>query len=139
MYFEPGNVPPASDAVSRAWNEADYVECPGWDLGAKVVSPPGEWSADCNGGPDWIAWLPSGLPPTLADLYDANAMPAELRKAHRKLDEAVDGLYKRGGFESDRERVEHLFAFYEKLVAPLTAAAGKPHKRAKAKPSLKPR
>ena len=67
---------------------------------------------------------------TLADLYDPDTMPAELRKAHHKLDEAVDALYKRGGFQSDRERVEHLFMLYEKLVTPLTASAGK-KKRAK--------
>ena len=62
---------------------------------------------------------------TLADLYDPDTMPPELRKAHHKLDAAVDALYKRGGFDSDRERVEHLFMLYEKLVAPLTASAGK--------------
>lgn len=62
---------------------------------------------------------------TLADLYDPDTMPAELRKAHHRLDDAVDALYKRGGFQSDRERVEHLFMLYEKLVAPLTASAGK--------------
>ena len=74
---------------------------------------------------------------TLADLYDADAMPAELRKAHHKLDDAVDALYKRGGFDSDRARVEHLFALYEKLVAPLVAAAGKKRKKAKAKSGAK--
>jgi hypothetical protein len=66
---------------------------------------------------------------TLADLYDPDSMPPELRKAHRALDAAVDGLYKRGGFGSDRERVEHLFALYEKLAAPLTASAGKKKSR----------
>jgi hypothetical protein len=58
-------------------------------------------------------------------------MPVELRKAHHKLDAAVDGLYKRGGFASDRERVEYLFALYEKLVAPLEAAAGKVKRKKK--------
>jgi hypothetical protein len=62
---------------------------------------------------------------TLADLYDPDSMPPELRKAHRALDAAVDGLYKRGGFASDRERVEHLFALYEKLAQPLAARAGR--------------
>lgn len=62
---------------------------------------------------------------TLADLYDPGTMPADLRKAHKKLDDAVDALYKRGGFQSDRERVEHLFMLYEKLAAPLAASAGK--------------
>ena len=68
---------------------------------------------------------------TLADLYDPDTMPSELRKAHHKLDGAVDALYKRGGFASDRERVEHLFMLYEKLVAPLTASAGKKKRRKK--------
>jgi hypothetical protein len=67
---------------------------------------------------------------TLADLYDPDSMPPELRKAHRALDAAVDSLYKRGGFASDRERVEHLFALYEKLVQPLAASAGKKSRRA---------
>ncbi len=62
---------------------------------------------------------------TLADLYDPDAMPPDLRKAHHRLDAAVDALYRRGGFASDRERVEHLFMLYEKLVAPLEATAGK--------------
>lgn len=62
---------------------------------------------------------------TLADLYDPDTMPADLRKTHKKLDDAVDARYRRGGFQSDRERVEHLFMLYEKLVAPLAASAGK--------------
>jgi hypothetical protein len=62
---------------------------------------------------------------TLADLYDPDTMPPDLRKAHSNLDSAADALYKRGGFQSDRERVEHLFALYEKLVQPLTAVSGK--------------
>lgn len=60
---------------------------------------------------------------TLADLYDPDAMPPELRRAHQELDRAVDNLYKRGGFESDRARVEHLFMLYERLIAPLQGAA----------------
>ncbi len=62
---------------------------------------------------------------TLADLYDPNVMPQDLRKAHRALDEAVDRLYRKQPFASDRERVEHLFG-YEKLTAPMLAAAAKP-------------
>jgi hypothetical protein len=49
-------------------------------------------------------------------------MPPNLRAAHTALDRAVDRLYRPSGFASDRERVEHLFALYEKLVAPLLAA-----------------
>lgn len=56
---------------------------------------------------------------TLADLYDPLAMPAPLAKAHAALDRAVDRCYRRAPFVSDRERVEFLFALYEKLAAPL--------------------
>ena len=57
---------------------------------------------------------------TLADLYDPDLMPPNLRKAHTTLDRTVDRLYRRGGFASERERVEHLFGLYEKMMAPLT-------------------
>jgi len=57
---------------------------------------------------------------TLADLYDPDLMPLNLRRAHRALDRAVDRLYRRSGFASERERVEHLFMLYEKMRAPLT-------------------
>jgi hypothetical protein len=63
---------------------------------------------------------------TLADLYDPRVMPEDLRKAHRALDEAVDRLYRNEPFASDRERVKHLFGLYEKLTAPMLAAAAKP-------------
>lgn len=56
---------------------------------------------------------------TLADLYDPDLMPADLRRAHQALDRAVDRLYRPAGFASDRERVEHLFARYEAMAAPL--------------------
>jgi hypothetical protein len=66
---------------------------------------------------------------TLADLYDKDAMPDALRRAHRALDAAVDRLYRAAAFGSDRERVEHLFGLYESLVAPLAAVARQPARR----------
>lgn len=69
--------------------------------------------------------LPRNATSSLADLYDPDTMPAELRKAHRDLDAAVDKLYRARAFGSDRERVEHLFPLYEKLVQPAAAAPAK--------------
>ena len=63
---------------------------------------------------------------TLADLYDPDVMPADLRRAHRALDQAVDRLYRKAPFESDRERVEHLFTLYEKMTAGLLSGGPKP-------------
>jgi hypothetical protein len=56
---------------------------------------------------------------TLDDLYDADNMPPNLRRAHSALDKAVDRLYRRQGFAFERERVEHLFQLYEQSSAPL--------------------
>ncbi|MCY4213167.1 MAG: class I SAM-dependent DNA methyltransferase [Gammaproteobacteria bacterium] len=58
---------------------------------------------------------------TLADLYDPDLMPLNLRRAHQALDRAVDRLYRRAGFASERERVEHLFMLYERTCKPLEA------------------
>lgn len=75
------------------------------------------------------AWPTSSL----ADLYDPDTMPANLRKAHAALDLAVDRLYrpraKGAPFASDRERVEHLFGLYEALVNPMAQEAAKQNRR----------
>ena len=66
---------------------------------------------------------------TLADLYDADVMPPQLRKAHGALDAAVDKLYRSAAFTGDRARAEHLFGLYETLLAPLMVAAASPKGR----------
>ena len=54
-------------------------------------------------------------------------MPADLTKAHAKLDRAVDRCYRSQPFPNERNRIEYLFKLYEKLAAPLLPAktAGK--------------
>ncbi len=66
---------------------------------------------------------------TPADLYDPDLMPPDLRHAHRQLDRAIDRLYRRAAFASERERVEHLFTLYERLQAPLVAKAAERPRR----------
>ena len=65
----------------------------------------------------------------LADLYGAESMPLPLYKAHRVLDRAVDRCYRSQPFDTERQRVEFLFALYEKLTTPLLAAGKKKRKR----------
>lgn len=67
---------------------------------------------------------------SLADLYDPDLMPGELRKAHQALDRAVEKLYRAAKFTSDRERAEHLLGLYEKMVSPLQGAAKQSAKKA---------
>jgi hypothetical protein len=60
---------------------------------------------------------------TLEVLYDPDMMPPNLREAHRELDRAVDRLYRKEHFASDRERVEHLFSLHQAAAAPLLPPA----------------
>lgn len=69
---------------------------------------------------------------TLADLYDNDAMPPNLRAAHAALDRAVDRLYRSDAFTSDRDRVEHLFGRYETLVNPIGRSAARVRRRSAA-------
>lgn len=71
-------------------------------------------------------WFPEA---TLADLYDPLSMPPALVKAHAQLDRAVELCYRPQPFENDRQRVEYLFALYEKLTAPLIAVPKKGRKK----------
>ncbi len=65
----------------------------------------------------------------LADLYDPDLMPPGLRKVHQTLDKAVDQLYRRSGFSSERERIEHLFLLYEQMRMPLKLSTDQNSKR----------
>lgn len=53
---------------------------------------------------------------TLAQMYDPDHMPANLREAHTNLDRVVESCYRTAPFHSDEERLEHLFALYEKMT-----------------------
>ena len=66
---------------------------------------------------------------TVADLYDPLAMPPTLVKAHAKLDRVVDLCYRPQPFQNDRQRVEHLFTLYEKLIAPLMPSTKKARRK----------
>lgn len=54
---------------------------------------------------------------SLAELYDPDKMPANLRFAHEANDAYVDGLYRSKPFGSDADRMELLLALYRDLVA----------------------
>ena len=68
---------------------------------------------------------------TLADLYDPSAMPDELTRAHRALDRAVDAAYRKPPFDTERHRIEYLFALYQQLTAPLIDAVMKQGRKRK--------
>ena len=54
---------------------------------------------------------------TLAELYDPDKMPLDLREAHAKLDDIVESCYPGYPFASDEARLECLFKLYEKMTS----------------------
>ena len=57
------------------------------------------------------------FPATIADLYDPDAMPADLREAHERNDETLERIYIGRRFRNDTERLEKLFELYTKMAA----------------------
>ena len=53
---------------------------------------------------------------TLAELYDPDKMPQDLREAHARLDDIVESCYPGYPFASDDARLECLFKLYEKMT-----------------------
>jgi len=70
------------------------------------------------------------FPATIAELYDPEKMPADLRAAHERNDETLERIYLGRRFKNDTERLEKLFELYTKMTANAPAAK-KPAKRKK--------
>lgn len=62
---------------------------------------------------------------TLAELYDPDKMPDNLRQAHAEVDAAVDKLFSARPFESDEARLSVLFAMYKEAIEAEEAAGAK--------------
>ncbi len=57
------------------------------------------------------------FPATIADLYDPEKMPADLRAAHDRNDEVLERIYIGRRFKNDTERLEKLFELYTNMTA----------------------
>ena len=53
---------------------------------------------------------------TISELYDPDKMPKELLEAHEKIDLEVEKSYRPERFNSDEERLDHLFKVYENML-----------------------
>lgn len=60
---------------------------------------------------------------TLAELYDPDKMPQDLRDAHAEIDALVDSVYSKKPYETDEKRLSDLFAMYERMTADEAAKA----------------
>lgn len=57
------------------------------------------------------------FPATIADLYDPEKMPEDLRHAHERNDEVLERIYIGRRFKNDTERLEKLFDLYTKMTS----------------------
>lgn len=57
------------------------------------------------------------FPATIADLYDPETMPENLRAAHERNDEVLERIYIGRCFKNDTERLEKLFELYTEMTA----------------------
>jgi hypothetical protein len=69
------------------------------------------------------------FPASIAELYDPETMPENLRRAHEQNDETLERIYIGRRFKNDTERLEKLFDMYTKM----TAAVPEISKKRKAK------
>ncbi len=67
-------------------------------------------------------------PATIADLYNPETMPADLRAAHERNDEVLERIYIGRRFKNDTERLEKLFELYTKMTATESKPAQSPTK-----------
>lgn len=63
------------------------------------------------------------FPATIADLYDPESMPDNLRRAHERNDEVLERIYIGRRFRNDTERLEKLFELYTKMTAETASKA----------------
>ena len=57
------------------------------------------------------------FPATIADLYDPDNMPENLRRAHDRNDEVLERIYIGRRFKNDTERLEKLFELYTQMTS----------------------
>ncbi len=65
------------------------------------------------------------FPATIAELYDPDTMPPDLREAHDRNDETLERIYIGRRFKNDTERLEKLFELYTKMTAIARPPKGK--------------
>ena len=61
------------------------------------------------------------FPATIADLYNPETMPENLRAAHARNDEVLERIYIGRRFRNDTERLEKLFEMYTKMTTKVTS------------------
>lgn len=111
------NIAWVGSVCARMRTDFSYTNTLGWNT-FPVPALTGKNKADLTAcGEDILLAREAHFPATIADLYDPEKMPADLRAAHDRNDEVLERIYIGRRFKNDTERLETLFELYEKSVA----------------------
>ena len=91
---------------------------------------------------NWNLWhrrYSTSAPPIQARRWPISTILTSCHPISARPTKLMDKLYRRTGFASERERVEHLFMLYEKIGAPLKAAMQEKQKRRRVQVQIKRR
>ncbi len=106
----------------RMRTDFSYSNTLGWNT-FPVPTLTGKMKADLTRcAEDILLTREAHFPATLADLYDPDAMPDDLRAAHERNDEVLERIYIGRRFKNDTERLERLFELYTKMTVGAGAA-----------------
>lgn len=101
----------------RMRNDFSYSNTLGWNT-FPVPTLTDKMKADLTRcAEDILLVREAHFPATIAELYDPEKMPADLREAHERNDEVLERIYIGRGFRNDTERLEKLFDLYTKMTA----------------------
>ncbi len=101
---------------ARIRNDYSYTNTLGWNT-FPVPQLTEKNKADLTRCAEDILLAREGyFPATIADLYDPEDMPVELREAHEHNDEVLERIYIGRRFRNGTERLEKLFELYTKMT-----------------------
>ena len=100
-----------------AWNRFSYSNTLGWNTFPVPLLTEQNKADLTTCAENILIAREAHFPLTIADLYDPETMPDNLRHAHERNDEVLERIYIGRRFKNDTERLEKLFELYTKMTA----------------------
>jgi hypothetical protein len=110
---------------ARMRTDYSYSNTLGWNTFPVPTLTENDKAALTRCAEDILLAREAHFPATIADLYDPETMPADLRAAHDRNDETLERIYIGRRFKNDTERLEKLFDMYTKMIKDEEAKGGK--------------
>ena len=100
----------------RMKNDYRYANTLGWNTFPVPVLTEKNKADLTRCAEDILLGREAHFPATIADLYNPDTMPENLRTAHQRNDEVLERIYIGRRFKNDTERLEKLFELYTKMT-----------------------